>query len=209
MKYKQMSLSPNELGLTTSRTTTSSELCRLFGVPENLVDNSSNLNIETSSMMLVQTAISPLLKSAEESLNRALLTRRERNNGGYEFKIDSSDVKKTTLQDRYDAYIKGINGSFLGISEVRRKEGMKPFDKEFFKMSIGNTLYYPDEGIYFNPNNSSTYNENTGELKTPELQVKEQENGNIKDNNLQKEEVPKDTKVKQEVKEEVKQDEKE
>lgn len=209
MKYKQMSLSPNELGLTTSRTTTSSELCRLFGVPENLVDNSSNLNIETSSMMLVQTAISPLLKSAEESLNRALLTRRERNNGGYEFKIDSSDVIKTTLQDRYDSYIKGINGSFLGISEVRRKEGMKPFDKEFFKMSIGNTLYYPEDGIYFNPNNSSTYNENTGELKTPELQVKEQENGNIKDNSLQKEEVPKDTKVKQEVKEEVKQDEKE
>ena len=209
MKYKQMSLSPNELGLMTSRTTTSGEICRLFGVPENLVDNGSNLNIETSSMMLVQTAISPLLKSAEEALNRALLTQKEMTAQGYEFKVDSSEIIKTTLQDKYSAYQSGINNSFISLNEVRRKEGLKPFDDEIFKFSIGNTLFFPDKNEYFNPNNSSKFNSETGELTTPELQIKEQEGSIQSTNNNQQIKEKEQIKEKKDVKEKENQDEKE
>lgn len=173
MNYKQMSLTPAELGLTTSRTTTGSEICRIFGTPEELVDASKGVSsVESVNIRLIQNGIAPLVAVAEDSLNRSFLSDKERLNG-YEFKIDTAQVLKTTLSERYSAHTTGINAGFLSLNEVRRQEGLIPFEKDLFKFSIGNTLFFPDDDIYFNPNSSSTFNIETGEFKNPQIQTDE------------------------------------
>ena len=42
-------------------------------------------------------------------------------------------------------------------------------EKDMFKMSIGNMLYFYDEGEVVNPNSAATYNIFTKEFSTPEL----------------------------------------
>ena len=182
LKYKQMSLTPAELGLTTSRTTTGSEICRIFSTPEELVDATKGTsNVESVSIRLIQNGIAPLVAVAQDSLNRSFLTEKEKLNG-YEFRIDTGKVLKTTLAERYEAHAKGINAGFIGINETRREEGMLPFEKEMFKFSIGNTIYFPESNIFFNPNSSSTYNMETGELINPQIQL-EEKMGNIEGSN--------------------------
>lgn len=190
LKYKPMSLNPNELGLTTSRTTTGSEICRLFGVPEALVD-SKTTNVEATNIMLLQSGIAPLIATVENTLNNWLLTNKELEELGYQFKIDTTQVIKTTLEERYRAHVQAINGSFKSVNETRYEEGLEGFEHDFFKLSIGNTLFYPDQNVFFNPNNCSLYDANTQTLITPETQALNGVNGNNRQNDLKNEKVNK------------------
>ena len=80
LDYQKMTLSPSELGLSSSRTTTGSEICKLFGVPEQIVDSASNTygSVEAMNIFFLQYSIAPILRVLEESFNRSLLTQKEK-----------------------------------------------------------------------------------------------------------------------------------
>lgn len=179
MDYKQVSLTPNELGLTTSRTTTGSELCRLMGIPEPLVDNTKNSygSVEALNLMLIQNSLSPIQKCVVDGLSKILLTEKEYASG-WVFKIDVSSAIKTTLKERFESYNAGLSGGYLSINEVREREGLLPLKEDMFKFSQGMVIYMPQRDEILNPNSSTTYNLQTGELSNPNIQL---ENG-IKDN---------------------------
>lgn len=172
VKYTKTSLTPIELGLTTSRTTTGSEICRIFNVPESLVDTTKNNygTVEAINIMYIQYCIAPLVAVVEDALNRSLLTKVEQTKKGYEFKIDVSQVLKSTLKERYEAHAVALDKGFVTINEIRKQEGLKLLEKDMFKMSIGNMLFFYEEGEMVNPNSASTYNIYTGEFHTPELE---------------------------------------
>ena len=171
IKYTKTSLTPIELGLTTSRTTTGSEICRIFNMPETLVDTTKNTygTVEAINIMYIQYCITPLVAVAEDALNRSLLTKAEQTKKGYEFKIDTSGILKSTLKERYEAHAVALDKGFITLNEIRRQEGLKLMEKDMFKMSIGNMLYFYDEGEIVNPNSAATYNIFTKEFSTPEL----------------------------------------
>ncbi len=171
IKYTKTSLTPIELGLTTSRTTTGSEICRIFNMPETLVDTTKNTygTVEAINIMYIQYCITPIVAVVEDALNRSLLTNAERIKKGYEFKIDTSGVLKSTLKERYEAHAVALDKGFITLNEIRRQEGLKLMEKDMFKMSIGNMLYFYDEGEVVNPNSAATYNIFTKEFSTPEL----------------------------------------
>ena len=178
VEYESVTLTPTELGLTTSRTTTGGEICRLFSIPEALVDSTkANVSVEAVNIRYLQNCISPLTTPAENALSKWLLSDSEKKLG-YKFVIDTSDVIKTTLAEKYNAYKTGIDAGILDINEVRRKEGNLPFKKRIQKLSLGDVLHFVDDSIIFNPNTSTSYNLLTGELRDPNKEIEELK-GNI------------------------------
>ena len=140
-------------------------------MPESLVDTAKNTygTVEAINIMYIQYCITPLVAVAEDSLNRSLLTKVEQIKKGYEFKIDTSGILKSTLKERYEAHAVALDKGFITLNEIRRQEGLKLMEKDMFKMSIGNMLYFYDEGEVVNPNSAATYNIFTKEFSTPEL----------------------------------------
>ena len=126
MEYDKLSYSPQELGLTASRTITQKDMCYLFGVPESMVDSTANTygNIESSSIRFLQYSIMPYVSVFEDSLNRSLLLEKEK--GKLFFKVNTDDVLKTTQAERYEALNVGISSGILSLNEARIKENLKP-----------------------------------------------------------------------------------
>lgn len=170
MEYEKLSFSPNELGLSASRTKTQADLCSLFGVPESMVDSSANSygSVESASIRFLQYSINPYINIIESSLNRSLLLEKEK--GKYFFKINTDEVLQTTVKERYDALNVGISAGILSLNEARIKENLQPIENNFHRLSLGAVMYDPDEQIYFIPNMSTVIDAKTKKIiSSPEL----------------------------------------
>ena len=198
MEYEKLSFSPNELGLTASRTKTQADLCSLFGVPESMVDSSANSygSVESASIRFLQYSINPYINIIESSLNRSLLLEKEK--GKYFFKVNTDAVLQTTVKERYDALNVGISAGILSLNEARIKENLPPVENNFHRLSLGAVMYDPEEKVYFIPNMSTVIDAKTKEIiSSPEL-AKQGTQGENQDVNKQenkkinKEEVDKD-----------------
>ena len=170
MEYERLSFSPNELGLSASRTKTQADLCSLFGVPESMVDSSANSygSVESASIRFLQYSINPYINIIESSLNRSLLLEKEK--GKYFFKINTDEVLQTTVKERYDALNVGISAGILSLNEARIKENLQPIANNFHRLSLGAVMYDPDEQVYFIPNMSTVIDAKTKKIiSSPEL----------------------------------------
>ena len=170
MEYEKLSYSPQELGLTASRTVTQKDMCNLFGVPESMVDSTANTygNIESSSIRFLQYSIMPYVSVLEDSLNRSLLLEKEK--GELFFKINTDDVLKTTQAERYEALNIGISSGILSLNEARIKENLKPIPDNFHRLSLGAVMYDPIDRSYFIPNMSTVIDaENKQVISSPDM----------------------------------------
>ena len=199
MEYEKLSFSPNELGLSASRTKTQADLCSLFGVPESMVDSSANSygSVESASIRFLQYSINPYINIIESSLNRSLLLEKEK--GKYFFKINTDEVLQTTVKERYDALNVGISSGILSLNEARIKENLQPIENNFHRLSLGAVMYDPDEQVYFIPNMSTVIDAKTKRIiSSPELakQGTQGENQDVdskqENKKINKEEVDKD-----------------
>ena len=203
MEYEKLSFSPNELGLTASRTKTQADLCSLFGVPESMVDSSANSygSVESASIRFLQYSINPYINIIESSLNRSLLLEKEK--GKYFFKVNTDAVLQTTVKERYDALNVGISAGILSLNEARIKENLPPVENNFHRLSLGAVMYDPEEKVYFIPNMSTVVDAKTKEIiSSPELakqgaqgenqDINKQDINKQEDKKINKEEVDKD-----------------
>lgn len=170
MKYEKLSYSPQELGLSASRTKTQAEICNLFGVPESMVDSSANTygNVESSSIRFLQYSIMPYINILESSLNRSILLEKEKDK--YFFKVNTDSVLQTTQAERYQALSTGLSAGILTLNEARVKENLSPFDVDFTRFSLGAVLYNPDDSTLFVPNMATTFDAKTKNIiNSPDL----------------------------------------
>ena len=165
MEYDKISFSPSELGLNASRSKTSTDLCNLFGVPEQMIDASSNTygSVESMSIRFLQYSISPIIAIIETMFNRSLLLNEEKEQG-YFFKFNTDDVLKSTQEERYNALKTGIDAGILSLSEARVKENLSPIEDDFLKLSLGSILFYPDKRTLFVPNMSTVFSSETNKI---------------------------------------------
>ena len=189
MKYEKLSYSPQELGLSASRTKTQAEICNLFGVPESMVDSSANTygNVESSSIRFLQYSIMPYINILESSLNRSILLEKEKDR--YFFKVNTDSVLQTTQAERYEASNTGISSGILSLNEARIKENLPPIKDDFHRLSLGAVMYQPSDRTFFIPNMGTVYDaENKQIISSPEM-VKQGINGQQDQNqNLNNEE---------------------
>lgn len=164
LTYKPVSLNPNDLQLNENKKDNISEICKLFNIPESMVNPSASnySSVEQNNINYLQYCLSPILTAIESALNKALLLEDEKREG-YFFQIDTSEILKTTEKEKYDAIKSGLDSGVISINEARYKLNLKSIPDDIMKWSLGNVLYYPDTGKLLVPNTSQEVGGNTGE----------------------------------------------
>lgn len=131
MKWEGISLSPQDIELLASRQWQLTEICRWYGVPSVLVNDTASTTVWGSGIEQIvrgfyQLTIRPLLEKIETSICANLLTEAERPRMDVEF--DFGALLRTDQKSRYEAYRIGVQAGILTPNEARSAEGMLPMD---------------------------------------------------------------------------------
>lgn len=146
LEFQAISLDPDKLKLIDSKNHTSSDICKLFNVPESVINSSANKygSLEQNNLQFLQYCLTPILSSIETALNKAMLLESEKRDG-YFFAFDTSEIQKGTEKERYEALKVGLDAGIISINEARSKVNFKPIEDDVLKWSLGSVLYYLDE----------------------------------------------------------------
>lgn len=131
MKFDAISLSPQDIELLASRQFQISEICRWYGVPSVMINDTSNATVWGSGIEQIvsgfyKLTLRPLMEKIEASILANLMTVTEASK--YEVEFDFNALTRSDLKTRYDSYRIGIYGGFLKPNEARRMEGMEDAD---------------------------------------------------------------------------------
>lgn len=129
MKFEKISLSPQDIELLSSRKYQISEICRWYGVPSVLVNDSNGTSVWGSGIEQIvegfyKLALRPILEKLELSAQVVLLTANERDRMQIEFDFDS--LLRANLKARYEGYRVGIASAVLTPNEARAAENLPP-----------------------------------------------------------------------------------
>lgn len=127
----------------------------LFGINSALF-NASSTNMDDIYLNSIKTAVLPVVEALNTALNKFLLLEKEK--GAYFFAMDTSEILKGNVKDRYAAYDTGIKSGWLQVDEVRKIEKMAPIGFDFMKLSLADVFYNPKTKEIFVPNTNGTGN---------------------------------------------------
>lgn len=128
MKFEQISLSPQDIELLASRRFQNEEICRWFGVPSVMVNDTGSSTtwgsgIEQIVSGFYKLTLRPYLERIESSVFRHLLTEEDRASG-VEIEFDFEGLLRSDLRSRLEAYRTAVAGTIMTPNEVRRLEGL-------------------------------------------------------------------------------------
>lgn len=135
-----------------------------FGLPSNFLNNANSDSYKTA----VQIAILPLVSILENALNEYLLLESEKDS--LKFIIDTSQILRTNILERFNAYKTGIDSGVLTVDEVRRFENLQVLNLPYIKMSLADVLYNTNTGEIFVPNTGATVKSDEVENKSEEIE---------------------------------------
>ena len=127
MDYQQVGLSPQQAGATDTKKLTISDIARIFGVPQFLLedlDRATFSNIEHLSLLFRQHTLRPWCKRIEGELNTKLFPYDEQMRFMCVFDID--DLSMSDLNSRSQWVESMMKWGILNRDEVRAKEGYNP-----------------------------------------------------------------------------------
>ena len=126
MKFDPIAMSPQDIELLASRKFQLEEICRWFGVPSILVNDTSGSTtwgsgIEQLVSGFYKLNLRPYLERIEASIQANLFTDEE--SSKYEVEFDFEGLLRSDLKSRLEGYRTAIAGSILTPNEVRKIEG--------------------------------------------------------------------------------------
>jgi len=131
MKFDAISLSPQDIELLQSRQFQISEICRWYGVPSVMVNDTSSSTVWGSGIEQIvsgfyKLTLRPLMEKIEASILANLMSIGDASRHEVEFLFEA--LLRLDPKTRYDAYRIGIYGGFLKPNEARAMEGMEKAD---------------------------------------------------------------------------------
>jgi len=131
MKFDPIAMSPADIELLASRRYQLEEICRWFGVPSVLVNDTSGSTtwgsgIEQLVSGFYKLNLRPYLERFEASISCNLLSAEEARI--YEAEFDFEGLLRSDLKSRLEAYRSGVQGTILTPNEVRVMEGLPRMD---------------------------------------------------------------------------------
>lgn len=108
--------------LTENRKLQEHEVSKIFGVPEEILNNTSSGNIENVFIYFNEFAIRPIATQFQEVINSLLDESR------YYFEFDYNGLMKVSLSQRIEAYNKQFMFGELSINDIRAKENLPPIE---------------------------------------------------------------------------------
>jgi HK97 family phage portal protein len=141
LDYKPISLRPDELGLHEGNKQMTSEIARVFNIPESLINSQANKynSLEANSISYLQNTLAPIITAIESSIDKNFLTHSEKQLG-YFFRFSTDELLRVTEKERIETVSKAYNDGLISYNEMRYKIDMKPQDKDVKKYSLGDVL---------------------------------------------------------------------
>lgn len=126
LTFNKMSLTPEDIELLENRRFTVEEICRFYGVPSVLVNDTNGSTTWGSGITELVDAfyrfgLRHFFERIEESIRLNLIDRVDWDKYEFEFKI--KDLLRASIKDRVDINSKRINSAQSTINEIRREEG--------------------------------------------------------------------------------------
>ena len=129
VKYQQIAIPPKEAQFLETRKFQINEIARLYRVPPHMIgdlEKSSFNNIELQSMEFVKYTLNPWVVRWEQSLQKALLTDRERKEYFIRFKMDG--LLCGGYKSRMRGYAIGRQNGWLSANDIRSLEVLNPIE---------------------------------------------------------------------------------
>lgn len=149
MKFDAVSLSPQDIELLESRKFQIAEICRWYGVPSVMVNDTSSSTVWGSGIeQIVQgfykLTLRPIIEKIEASMLCNLMTASEAQRYEVEFNFDA--LLRADSKTRYEGYRMAIYGGMMKPNEARRMEGLEDADGGDKLMIQGATIPLADSG---------------------------------------------------------------
>jgi len=153
LKFKQMSILPEQAQFLETRKFQINEIARIFRVPPHMVgdlEKSSFSNIEQQSLEFVKYTLDPWVVRWEQSLSQALLLPSEKAAVFIRFNLDG--LLRGDYQSRMQGYSTGIQNGFFSVNDIRGLEDMNLLtDEEGGNLHVlnGNMVKLADVGAAY------------------------------------------------------------
>lgn len=154
MKYTPISISPEQAQFLETRKFQINEIARIFRVPPHMVgdlEKSSFSNIEQQSLEFVKYTLDPWIIRWEQSLNRTLLPKNEKNK--YFFKFNVEGLLRGDYESRMQGYATARQNGWMSANDIRELENLDKISSEDggdLYLVNGNMLPLKDAGAYAN-----------------------------------------------------------
>lgn len=161
VEFQEASNSAVETQMNESKKTLEDEINRIFHIYPN--------NFEQT----FKEAIYPIIVAFETALNRDLLLEREKNN--HYFQLDTKEIIRASIKERYEAYQIAKNTGFLTVNEIRKAENLEYIEgMDVINVGLSAVLYDIDKHVYYTPNTGTI-----DDIDNPGVEkAKESENAN-------------------------------
>ena len=129
LEYKVVNGRPVDSELNDTRNSNDKQICRIFGVPPQLVGIDSATKYDSVEAMAThyqKFVLRPFCVKISQELNMKLLKVSER--GRYCFEHDLDEINGALEEVRWKRYEMGLKNGVLSINDVREKEGLNPVD---------------------------------------------------------------------------------
>lgn len=127
LKFKPISVSPEDAELLASRRFTVEELARIYQVPPPIVGDLSHgtfTNTETVGRWFAQHTLTPWIRKIEAEMLRSVFTERSRID--HEFELDLSGFLRGDPEQRWASHKIAVEANILDTDEIREIEGFRP-----------------------------------------------------------------------------------
>jgi HK97 family phage portal protein len=130
-EFQPISLSPQDIELLQSRKFQISEICRWYGVPSVMVNDSNGTSVWGSGIEQImqgfyKLTLRPLLEKVEASMMVNLLSDADRKTMEIEF--DFNALLRSDLKTMFESYKSAVNGSLMSPNEARRELNLQPLE---------------------------------------------------------------------------------
>lgn len=156
LEFQEAANTSVEMQLNENKKANSAEICKLFGIPVAMVNESGSPNNTDIDNFI--RACTMLMNDIECSLDRDLLLESEK--GSFYWAFDTKELTRGNIKERYEAYKIGLEKNFLQIDEVREKEDLEPIGFEWITLGLDQVLFNPKTGEIYTPNTNALQNMN-------------------------------------------------
>ena len=153
LQFQESANTTVELQLNENKKTNSIEICKMFNIPESILNGTCT---EEQYQSFIKITILPILTQFETALNNTLLSNDERAN--FYFKFDTKELLKGDIVKRMTAYGQAVTAGIMQIDEVRFIEDLEPLGLDFIKLGLQDVLYDPIKKQIYTPNTNQTAN---------------------------------------------------
>lgn len=127
VKFESAKVSHHDLQFIEIQKINKRDIYAAYRIPPHLagdLERATFSNIEHQSLEFVTYTLTPWLKRIEEAIWRDLISEKDKKKYYAEFLVNG--FLRGAVEQRYNAYVKGLNNGFLNADEVRSYENLNP-----------------------------------------------------------------------------------